>query len=77
MQVETGTITVRGQMTLPASLRKELHLEPGDKVILHREGNVVTMHKAESKPDSDYIHSFDCLLENDWDTDADPLKEIV
>lgn len=67
MLVDSGTISSRGEMTLPDSFRRHLHLEPGDKVVMHCEGHVITLRKAEMKPDSNYIRCQECLLEEEWD----------
>lgn len=34
---ETSTITIKGQVTLPANLRREFNLEPGEKVAFVQE----------------------------------------
>ena len=46
-----ATITSKGQVTLPADIRRLLHLEQGDKVVFSAEGNTVTLRRA-SKADA-------------------------
>lgn len=46
MQTEIGKITSKGQTTIPAVLRKELNLMPGDEIMFEREGDKITIRKA-------------------------------
>lgn len=41
-------MTSKGQVTVPAELRKELGLEPGDRVEFVRENGTIRVRKAES-----------------------------
>ncbi len=41
-----STITQKGQITLPADIRKHLGLNPGKRVVLTREGETVRVHSA-------------------------------
>ena len=41
-----ATITSKGQVTLPADIRRLLHLKQGDKVVFSAEGNTVTLRRA-------------------------------
>ena len=54
-----ATITSKGQVTLPADIRRLLHLEQGDRVVFSAEGNTVTLRRA-SKADAfaDYAGRF-------------------
>lgn len=46
-----ATLTSKGQVTLPADIRRALRLEQGDKVIFTTEGDTVTLRRA-SKADA-------------------------
>jgi len=39
--VETVTVTSKGQITIPSSLRKELKIVEGEKLLVIREGNAI------------------------------------
>jgi len=51
--MSTLTITTKGQVTLPAELRKSVGIEPGDKVVIEVEdGEIVVRRSAKSWRDS-------------------------
>lgn len=41
-----STLTSKGQVTLPADIRRALRLEQGDKVVFTAEGDTVTLRRA-------------------------------
>lgn len=41
--MSTSSITSKGQVTIPNSLRKKLHLRPGDKVLFEEKEGVITL----------------------------------
>jgi len=41
--VETVTVSSKGQVTIPADLRKDLEIEEGEKLIVVKEGRVIKM----------------------------------
>ena len=41
--MELAKITTKGQITIPAEIRKKLHLKPGDKVLFIEEGGKITV----------------------------------
>ena len=43
------TITTKGQVTIPAEVRKRLGLKPHDKVRFEVKGNAATLRKASSR----------------------------
>jgi AbrB family looped-hinge helix DNA binding protein len=48
MATEIGTISTKGQVTIPKDVREALHLRPGDKVLFDVEaGNRAVVRKAE------------------------------
>ena len=44
--MSTTTMTVKGQITIPANLRKKFGLKPGNKVIVEERNGVVCLHPA-------------------------------
>ncbi len=48
---ETGTMTSKGQTTVPKSVRQTLGLAPGDRLSYTIRDGVVTLAKAESEAD--------------------------
>ena len=44
----TSTVTRKGQLTLPAKLRKELNIKPSDKVVFVKKGRDITIQKLPS-----------------------------
>ena len=62
-------ITSKGQATIPTAVRKQLGLNPGDRVVYEVEDDCVTVRKAQSGDDN-----FGRLQEStfgEWLTDAD------
>lgn len=47
--MEIATVTSKGQITIPASIRKALKLDKGDKVILEEENGKVVMINASGR----------------------------
>lgn len=43
---EATTITTKGQVTIPKKIRKELGLQPGDKVVFRKEGENIVLKPA-------------------------------
>jgi AbrB family looped-hinge helix DNA binding protein len=43
----TTTISSKGQITVPARIRRALHINPGDRLTVNRKGQTITV-----KPDS-------------------------
>jgi len=41
-------IGAQGRVVIPAALRKALKLKPGDRLILHREGDRIVLERRES-----------------------------
>ena len=41
--MELAKVTSKGQITIPAEIRKKLHLKPGDKVLFIEEDDRVTV----------------------------------
>jgi len=49
MREYEGTVTEKGQVTIPQEIRRAIGLNPRDKVRFELDGNVVKMSRASSK----------------------------
>ncbi len=50
MATEIGTVSTKGQVTIPRDIREALHIRPGDKVLFDLEGgDRALVRKAEPK----------------------------
>ena len=65
----TSTVTSRGQATIPANVRKALHLHSGDVVIFEIKGNKAILEKAE--PFDYKYHSALAKTLHEWESSAD------
>ncbi|RLL50509.1 AbrB family transcriptional regulator [Mariprofundus sp. EBB-1] len=69
MQTSTSKLTQKYQTTIPAPVRKLLHLQAGDAVAFDIEDNVVHLRKARSI-DLAFTQSLEGTL-NEWNSPAD------
>ncbi|MDQ6999016.1 MAG: type II toxin-antitoxin system PrlF family antitoxin [Mariprofundus sp.] len=69
MQTSTSKLTQKYQTTIPAPVRKLLHLQAGDAVAFDIEDNVVHLRKARSI-DLAFAQSLEGTL-NEWNSPAD------
>lgn len=47
--MKTSSITVKGQVTIPADLRREFGLKPGDQVEFTRKGGKILIQRKENR----------------------------
>jgi len=69
MQTSTSKLTQKYQTTIPAPVRKLLHLQAGDAVAFDIEDNVVHLRKAQSI-DMAFAKSLEGTL-SEWNSPAD------
>jgi len=66
----SGRLTTRGQVTLPLSVRKRLHLKPGDTV-LFEESQAGTVSIREAEPlELEFPSALEKTL-SEWNSDND------
>ncbi len=69
MQTATSKLTQKYQTTIPAPVRKLLHLQAGDAVAFDIEDHVVRLRKARTV-DLAFAQSLEGTL-NEWNSSAD------
>ncbi len=69
MQTATSKLTQKYQATIPAPVRKLLHLQAGDAVAFDIEDNVVHLRKAKNI-DLAFAQSLEATL-NEWNSPED------
>lgn len=53
--IETeGSVSPKGQVTIPTAIRKELGIKPGDRVAISLKANEVTIRRLPSPLDASY-----------------------
>jgi antitoxin PrlF len=63
---EVASVTSKGQITLPKSVRQLLGVESGDKVVFDVQGEHIVVRRADDQPHADpAILGFLALLEKD------------
>jgi antitoxin PrlF len=50
--MESSTVTVKGQITIPVRIRRQLGIKAGDKVELVEEGGRVYLVRREDRPEA-------------------------
>jgi AbrB family looped-hinge helix DNA binding protein len=63
------TITSKGQVTLPISIRRQLKLEPGDQLDASVEGDKVLLRKAASG--NSWNRAIEATLAEEWLSNED------
>ncbi|MGB5251628.1 MAG: AbrB/MazE/SpoVT family DNA-binding domain-containing protein [Sedimenticolaceae bacterium] len=69
MQTATSKLTSKYQATIPAPIRRLLHLEAGDAIAFDIEGDAVRLRKARPV-DLTFAQSLEGTL-NEWVSEAD------
>mgnify|MGYP006310738797 CR=1 FL=1 len=67
--MKTSRISSKGQVTIPAEVRKALDLEAGDLIVYEMDGDVVKLKKMESFDAAFHLAVSETLEE--WNSDED------
>ena len=59
MPIKVLTLSTKGQLVLPNDLRKNLSLEPGDKIIAYWSNDSIVLKKLELPSDNDFEKEID------------------
>ena len=59
MPIDVLTLSTKGQLVLPNDLRKNLSLEPGDKIIAYWSNDSIVLKKLELPSDNDFEKEID------------------
>ena len=62
---EVGTLTSKGQITLPTSIRQVLGVGPGDRLVFEQRGSDVVVSRADAEHEDPAIGALLGLLEAD------------
>ncbi|WP_052347447.1 AbrB/MazE/SpoVT family DNA-binding domain-containing protein [Candidatus Nitrosotenuis chungbukensis] len=54
-EISVGSVTTKGQITIPKEIREKLNLKEGDRVIFVIEGGQATIRKASSEKFSEIL----------------------
>ena len=72
MREDTSTVTTKGQVTIPAKLRKALGLSPGRRVMFHLENGRITV-----EPVRDDITAAFGMLKSQRGVSVDEMNEAI
>ena len=72
MKTHNATISKRGYIVLPASLRKEMGIKPGTKVLLMKEENRIILQPVRS-----FTQSLEGLTAQSFGKTPDEIKEYI
>ena len=72
MRPERVTVSNRGYIVLPASLRKEMNIKSGTKILLSREENKIILQPVPS-----FTEKLSGLTARSFGEDADQVKEYI
>ena len=59
MPIDVLTLSTKGQLVLPNDLRKNLSLEPGDKIIAYWSNDSIVLKKLELPSENDFEKRID------------------
>ena len=68
-EVKTSTVSAKGQTTIPVSIRRLLHIEPGDTLVFEVEKEDVRLKKLE-KIDLQWARAVESTL-GEWEDEED------
>ncbi len=66
------TVSNRGYIVLPASLRKEMNIKTGTKILLHREENKIIL-----QPVTSFTQKLTGLTARSFGNSPDEIKEYI
>ena len=69
-QIQSRKITSKGQTTIPINIRQALHLNAGDEILFHIEGEQVVIKKAQPL-DVEYLRAIQSSFANEWESQED------
>ena len=69
MATSTSKLTTKYQATIPAPVRKILHLKAGDAIVFDIQGEEVRVRNAR-RVDHEFAHALDGTF-NEWSSSAD------
>lgn len=72
METLNATVSNRGYIVLPASLRKEMDIKAGTKILLSREENKIIL-----QPVSSFTQELAGLTAQSFGTSPDEVKEYI
>jgi len=70
--MEISTITSKGQITIPARLRRDLGLKEGDKILLHKNTGGSVIMRRFSPEDEAWMMSVEAMAP-EWDSPEDDI----
>ena len=79
MELKTIKLSEKGQISIPKEIRKEMHLEKGDKLLLISKGKQIILQKADeimkkldiNKESLNTMLASQETLRKDWDNEYD------
>lgn len=69
-EIQSSKITSKGQTTIPINIRQALHLNAGDEILFHLEGEQVVIKKAQPL-DIEYLKAIQSSFAYEWESQED------
>lgn len=69
-EIISSKITSKGQTTIPVNIRQALHLNAGDEILFHLEGEQVVIRKAQPL-DIEYLKAIQSSFVSEWESQED------
>jgi antitoxin PrlF len=70
MNLESSTLTSKGQTTIPAAIRKALALSAGDEIVFQIEDDHAIIRRARPL-DVEYLRAVQASFSSEWDSPED------